>query len=459
MATRRVTEARFENDLAHATFFCVVELDGRAVKMVVGNSSKRDGATTISIRQGNRYATEAEAAAAFEKLLVQQRTIYPKGAKRTELELPARKYDSVAPASFNAELEAQVLATRGTPQAAEAATVYADWLIANGDVRGEVAALELAGKDRAAEARRVALDGALFGDLDVKLEIEVTGLAWVNGFLDEASFKIESYESQTDLGALTRTFLELPVARLMTGLRFGLATVDGENDWQPVIEAIASTRAAAQLERLRFDDVDPEHSMISVTRFGDLGAVWKVLPRLREFTLRAGGDGTLGDIDAPELVKFVRVSGGLPAAEIEEILAARWPKLERLELWLGSANYGAEATVRLLAPLLDGRRAPPAMTHLALMNAEITHELIGPLAKAPFLPRLKTLDLSKGALLDRDVDELVRHAGAFRHLQWIDLSENLLLQRVDEVRAALPNAVLDHQRRADGDQRYAAVGE
>ena len=153
----------------------------------------------------------------------------------------------------------------------------------------------------------------------------------------------------------------------------------------------------------------------------------------------------------------MRQSGGLAAREIQAILAATWPRLEKLEIWFGSAGYNAEGSVAMLAPLLDGR-VPPTLVHLGLRNAEFTHELVPALAASPLTRKLRVLDLSMGVLRDSDADVLLAHADAFRHLERFDLSENQLVDRRSDIRAALPTAVLDGQRDDDGD-RYAALGE
>jgi hypothetical protein len=87
------------------------------------------------------------------------------------------------------------------------------------------------------------------------------------------------------------------------------------------------------------------------------------------------------------------------------------------------------------------------------------------------LPRLHSLDLSKGILARRGVAAFEEHAAAFRHLASIDLSENLLEhEEAARIRAVLDNVILTDQREresedyeeeeADGEiTRYVAVGE
>ena len=129
-------------------------------------------------------------------------------------------------------------------------------------------------------------------------------------------------------------------------------------------------------------------------------------------------------------------------------------------MWTGSGNYGAVATTDQLGPILRGEGLP-RLTTLGIVNSELSTELLGELAGSALLPRLKVLDLSKGVFTDAEVDGWLRLAPKFRHLKRLDLSENLFEERLDELKAALPNVVLDEQRENYGDDedRYVAVGE
>jgi hypothetical protein len=46
--------------------------------------------------------------------------------------------------------------------------------------------------------------------------------------------------------------------------------------------------------------------------------------------IRSGAGGTLGILGLPNLKTFIRESGGLSEREIESIINAKWPKLDRL---------------------------------------------------------------------------------------------------------------------------------
>lgn len=454
MTTRTVVTVTGENLRGPARFVGEVTLDGTKV---VTRYAKYEGDRLVEdyARSGQRYATADEARQVFDKIVRDRLATYD--TRRRDERVVAGPEAPLAPAARSPALEAEVRA--GVPGAA---SVLADWLQTQGDVRGELAALHLTGNTAGAEACFAANVRALFGDLDVALVAELRQLDWSRGFLTGAALRRSDFDSRTDLARLTRDFLALPVAQFVTDLRFGLASFESDNDWTGTLAAVVAAAQAPHVRSLRFDDYTGEDSEISWTAYGDFAGAWAQLPALETLVIRSGEGGTLGALDHARLRHFARISGGLGADELAEIFAARLPALEHLELWFGSAQYGAAVTVDMLGDLLAGTSGltPPSLVHLGLANAEITHELIEPLARSPLVARLARLDLSGGVLQDADVDTLLRHAGAFRHLELLDLSDNLLDERDGEILAALPNARVGRQRDDLGEgERYVAVGE
>jgi hypothetical protein len=182
---------------------------------------------------------------------------------------------------------------------------------------------------------------------------------------------------------------------------------------------------------------------ISWAPWGDVSAVWKAVPQLKELRLRGSG-GRLGPIDAAFLETLVIESGGLPLEIFDAVVEARLPGLSKLELWFGHEAYGAECTSSDVQRLLA--RPDTQLRSLGLRNANFTHELIPLLAKWKPLSSLRRLDLSLGVLSDADVDVLLEHRAAFAHLEALDLRENVMVMRMTEVERALPNALVGDQR-------------
>lgn len=452
---RTLVTHRFENARPDVVFLRELTRDGLKVRVLAASSSPA-GKVTVLERWAERFPDEAHAVSAFERALAEARRNF-KTEKRLERVVPLRE-EGLGVVAENPALEERVRVGRD----ADSARVYADWLQAQGDVRGELAALLQAGNHDAANAWLDENADRVLGEHDVRLHADVYDLVWRHGFLEGASLRRSRFvDEPAPLDVVTKGVLELPLTRLVRQLTFGLASYDSDNDWTATMRAVTQSAQAKQLVTLRFSDFTSEDGELSFVPFGDFSPAWAALPSLEELVVRSGAGGTLGALRLPSLRRFVRISGGLSAGELESITQAKWPALEHLEVWTGQAEYGAEATTDLLEPLFSGANTP-ALTSLGLVNCEVVHECLEPIARSKLLPRLKRLDLSRSALQDRDVPLLLKHVSAFQHLELLDLCTNQLSDEgVERVKAVLPKASLSDQReRYDDDEtRYAAVGE
>ncbi|MDQ3369943.1 MAG: hypothetical protein M3680_31375 [Myxococcota bacterium] len=338
--------------------------------------------------------------------------------------------------------------------------VYADWLMAHGDVRGEIAALELAGKHREAMDRLGEHLRELCGSADASFAFELR-----HGFAIGCTIKVDA-DGGEPLEDVTRTFLASPMGRFIEALRFGLAGFSNDNDWAPTLHAVTESARAPHLRALRFDAYTYSDSELSWTPYGDFSGAWAKLPALEHLHIRSGAGGTLGELDLPRLRTFIRESGGLARAELDAIVAARWPALEHLEIWSGSSAYGAEGDVGVLRPILAGEGLP-RLRHLGIVNCEFVDSVIPELARSPVLRQLHSVDLSNGVMARLATEALVASAPAFRHLALLELGGNLLLDdELAQIRAVLDNVVPGKQREREYDDadeeeldRYVAVGE
>jgi hypothetical protein len=243
---------------------------------------------------------------------------------------------------------------------------------------------------------------------------------------------------------------------------------------ETLIEHDLPTLRRLELGALDFAGREMEYSWVAL---GNVGKVLRRFPQLREVVLAganrhddaSGYDQqriqpnpmclALGDIDLPELRRFALRTPDLVASQLTAIANARWPKLERLELWFGAPGRGCDCTIDDACALLAA--VPPTVTALGLMNATFTDALIEPLARSPVLRRLRTLDLSLGCLSDAGAALIRHHADAFAHLESLDLGRSYLTsagcQRVDRVCASV--RVEDQREPEDEEDRYVAIGE
>jgi hypothetical protein len=446
--------ARFEKLVSGQTYFCELTLDG--TKVWVFSGRLKNGETIrIHEKRGFRFATEQEAASEFER----RRSLQQRDKSMTETASlkEAPLFSGALHLASNGPLEAAI-----RNQSSGAERVWADFLIQHGDVRGELAALHQAGKGPEAEAFLQARLELFFSAYDVNVGSEIRGLQFETGVLREVALRRFDFESKVDLSELTSAVLNLPLMAFVDRLRFGLPSYESDNSWTKTFESVCASKQAPHIREIHFNDYTYEDCELSWTPFGDFTGFWARVPMLEHFTLKAGVSGILGDLSHAHLKSFVRESGGLSADEIESITAAHWPQLEKLEIWFGSNDYGAQGNALFLAPLLTGQRVPK-LKSLGLVNCEFVAESIAALATSTIVGQLERLDLSKGALIDQDVDVVLKHADALKHLKSIDFSGNQLGERASEIAKRLPQAILSSQRERDASDepshRYVAVGE
>ncbi len=368
---------------------------------------------------------------------------------------------SVVEAKTEPDLEAQCWSAGDDPAPW---SVYADWLLEQGDPLGELATCR---SDNEAYNRFAA-------ELEhLGIASELVTMERRHGFPRRAGIKPRDVDESDPitLADAARAVRSCTLGRFVDELRFGLAGYTDRNDWAPTLRALAEAPHPERIRELRFDDYEYTDCEISWAAMGDLGGLFAPFTGLEVLHLKSGAGGDLGELALPNLKTFIRESGGLAATEIESICNAAWPKLEHLEIWFGSGNYGAQGTVATIRSILDGRGLP-ALRHLGIVNCEFVEDAIDALAHSKILAQLSSLDLSKGVLARRGAALFEQHAAAFRHLASIDLSSNCLdAEQIARIRAVLDNVIVIDQREIDEDDyeeveaeegalvRYVAVGE
>ncbi|QKW21539.1 STM4015 family protein [Kitasatospora sp. NA04385] len=233
----------------------------------------------------------------------------------------------------------------------------------------------------------------------------------------------------------------------------------------PLILAAADRMPA--LRALFLGDITFEECEISWIQMCDVTPVFEAFPQLEELVVRGASEdyedtARLGLKPVRhERLKALRFeAGGLPAAIVRAVGACDFPALEKLELWLGVANYGGDWTTEDLAPFLSGAKLP-ALTYLGLQNAETQDRIAALVAQAPVVPRLTGLSLSMGALTDEGAAALLE-GQPLTHLKTLDLHHHYLTEAMQQrLRDALPGVGIDLSGAEDpGDNwRYVAISE
>ncbi|WP_182901930.1 STM4015 family protein [Microbispora sp. H10830] len=218
------------------------------------------------------------------------------------------------------------------------------------------------------------------------------------------------------------------------------------------------------LRSLFLGALSSDQAEISWITQSDVTPLLEAFPRLERLEVRGGTGLELRPVRHESLRMLRFETGGLPAEVVRAIGACELPALEHLELWLGVEDYGGNATVADLAPILSGERLP-ALRHLGLQDSEIQDEIAAAVAAAPVVARLESLALSMGMLTDAGAEALLG-GQPLTHLHTLDLHHHFLTDAmVARVTEALPGVEVDlsKQEEAEEDEgevwRYVAVSE
>ncbi|QDY79975.1 STM4015 family protein [Streptomyces qinzhouensis] len=242
-----------------------------------------------------------------------------------------------------------------------------------------------------------------------------------------------------------------------------------ESSPESIVKALvdAADRFPA-LRSLYFGDISGEECEISWINQGAVSPLLEAFPQLEEFGVRGGQDLELKPVRHERLRSLSVETGGLDAEVVRDIAASDFPALEILDLWLGTSEYGATASLEDLEPFLTGVRLPK-LRHLALHNSDMQDRIAGAVASAPVVARLEVLDLSMGTLSDEGAQALLE-GQPLTHLKKLDLSHHYLTEAMEErlrttlgaegVELDLSDSQYEEwDQDGDWDSRYVSVGE
>lgn len=272
-----------------------------------------------------------------------------------------------------------------------------------------------------------------------------------------------AYDDKRPMPDLIASFLDNVDKTTLEALIIGMWGEPYEVSADAVIAALANH--APQLPKLRalfIGDMTFEECEISWIVQGSYKPLLDAFPQLEELRIRGGNALTVEPFTHQNLRKLIIESGGLDQKIAQALSASRMPKLEHLELWLGTDGYGFSGDVALYQQVL-AQLATPTLRYLGLRDAQIADELAVWLANEPLLASIETLDLSLGTIGDVGADALLRGT-QLGNLRRLDLSHHYISAANQEKLNALPfEVVLDDPQEDDEDDgevyRYVAVGE
>ena len=255
-------------------------------------------------------------------------------------------------------------------------------------------------------------------------------------------------------------FAKDPKAGEITELIIGAFDFQSADSIDGIVDRLVGLKDTfTSLKAIFIGDMTSEDCEISWIQQSDLSPLLEAYPGLEHLQVR-GGDGlSFGNLAHDHLRTLIIETGGLPSTVIKEVMNARLPQLERLDLWLGSDNYGFDAKIEDFSPLLSGQRFPE-LRHLGLMNSEIQDEVAAAVAQAPVLQQLKVLDLSMGTLTDTGGAALL-NSKDIKRLDFLNLRRHYLSEEMMTRLKQLGIRInLDDQEEPeDDDYRYAEVTE
>lgn len=275
----------------------------------------------------------------------------------------------------------------------------------------------------------------------------------------------EEYEANLTILSKVQAFLQDPNVGQVPALVIGAwgGVFEGGDDSAQMIEALcAGHDKLTSLKHLFIGDITYEESEISWIGQSNIGPLWRMFPQLVELRVRGGNGLSLGDATHESLETLIVEAGGLPRNVVREVASGHLPALNHLELWLGTSEYGGDATIDDVAPILQGDRFPE-LQYLGLRDSEITDQIAAAVPDAPIVERLKVLDLSKGTLGDEGAGALLG-ANNLGGLDKLDLHHHYMsddmMTRLQQRMAELGVEVnLDEQEEEEEYGRYVAVSE
>ena len=231
-----------------------------------------------------------------------------------------------------------------------------------------------------------------------------------------------------------------------------------DDDTEDIVAALCA--AAANLPELRavyFGDITSEENEMSWINQSDVSPILTAFPALELLRVRGGNGLGLTANNHEQLRGLCLETGGMDASVVRSVMTSSFPKLEHLELWLGTEHYGLTATVEDLQPLLSGALFPE-LRYLGLRNCDFADDIAGVIVNSPIIDRIERLDLSMGILTDDGAQALLGLPTDGR-LQSLDVHHNFMSASMADQLAALPIDVDVSGRLDEQEWRYVAIGE
>ncbi|WP_110953786.1 STM4015 family protein [Anaerosinus massiliensis] len=240
--------------------------------------------------------------------------------------------------------------------------------------------------------------------------------------MEEIKFYVDYDEEETLVEKLA-AYIEEHGSYALPGLIIGNWTESYEQSPEDIIAYLVENKAKfPNLKKIFLGDMDSEECEISWIIHTDAGALVNEF-QLEELIIKGASGLRLKDVSSDTLKKLTMISGGLSAEVLEDVVAAKIPNLEHLELYLGVDEYGFDGSIATLEPFMK-RSNFPKIKYLGLKNSELADEICEKIFASDILPGLEVLDMSLGTLSDTGASIILEKMEQLRQLKTLDLTYN-----------------------------------
>ena len=291
---------------------------------------------------------------------------------------------------------------------------------------------------------------------------EYTGPACVKKTRKVYAFRYSYGEDSKGVVDLLDSFAQTDGPEYTTGLVIGNY---GEypSDAEPIVNKLVELKDRfPNLVAVFLGDMEYTDCEVSWIENCDMTPLLNAFPKLELLRVRGGTGVRFKSAKHENLRALAIESGGLGRDAVAQICKAKFPKLEYLELWLGTDSYGGDCRVNDLQPILSGKSFSN-LEYLGLRNSEIVDEIAGVVASSPILQQIEILDLSLGTMTDEGGKALLNIPQKCK-LEKIDVCGNFLTnESIKDLKKLHVTVVLKSQRKpddwGDGPVRFVSIGE
>lgn len=273
------------------------------------------------------------------------------------------------------------------------------------------------------------------------------------------SIGYDEYEEGKKMQDMLEELANGPAGTELTSLIIGDWGGAYENDSSEIVETLVRLNGQFPgLRKLFIGDMDFEECEVSWILQSNLAPLLTAYPELVSLTIKGSSQLELDPARHDKLEELVIICGGLGENVIASIHGGQFPRLKKLELYMGVEDYGFDGDLDTILPLIEPGKFP-ALTYLGLKNSEIQDEIAIALAQDPILDQLHTLDLSMGTLSDKGAEALLG-SERVKKLQFLNLSHHYMSdEMISRLQQSGLHVDVSEQQESDDDYRYPALTE